>query len=245
MKTRIRHIVGCLWVLLLVQCQKNENSLPAANDGVLKFGITHSVDGQKLLFDTLLYKNATGTAYCVSLLHYYISDITLSNNSGEQWKNDLIFYIDASASLTECMLRGVPAGKYTQLSFNIGLSEKQNKDGYLPSTLENLNMAWPTIMGGGYHCLKLEGYYSDSNNNKLGYAVHLGSPVAFVRQEPIPVNITIAKGNTTTLNLTMNLNEWFTRPERYDFILDGNYSMSDTILMKLIRNNGKDVFSIH
>jgi hypothetical protein len=44
----------------------------------------------------------------------------------------------------------------------------------LSTTLDNLNMAWPTAMGGGYHFLKMEGHYLDSLNTNQGYAIHIG-----------------------------------------------------------------------
>lgn len=245
MKTKIYHIVWVVIVLFFAQCQKDENISHEAKTGALQLRLSHSVDGQPLQFDTLLYKNASGTMYSVSQLHYYISDIIFSKNGGEQWKSDSIFYIDASQKISERTLLSVPDGKYTQMTFNIGLSEKHNKDGHLPGTLENLNMAWPTVMGGGYHFMKLEGYYADSSGSQFGYAMHLGTNAALTQHNPIVMSITITAGNTSTLNLSMNLNEWFTHPSRYDFKLDGNYTMSDTTLIKLISNNGKDVFSIH
>lgn len=245
MKPYMHTLFYTLLVLLFIQCQKKEVLAPEVNTGIMKLIISHSVDAKPMQFDTLLYKNASGTKYSVSKLQYYISDIALSNNKGEQWKSDSLFYIDASQEISERILLSVPHGNYTQLTFNIGLSAKHNKDGHLPNTPENLNMAWPTVMGGGYHFMKLEGYYVGSSGSQFGYAMHLGTNAALTQHNPIVKNITIAAGNTSTLNLSMNINEWFTHPNRYDFILDGNYTMSDTTLIKLISKNGKDVFTIY
>ena len=51
--------------------------------------------------------------------------------------------------------------------------------------------------------------------------------------------------SSNTINLEMNISEWFKNPYVYDFNVDGNYSMSDsTALIKLLQN-GYDVFTMN
>ncbi len=239
-------ILFVTFVLLFSYCRKHEETekMPAVEKGALVMGITHSVDEEIISFDSVFYQNINGFRYNISRLQYYLSSVSLTKDNGERYIADSIFYIDAKQTNPIIQLSGIPAGYYTQLSFCIGIKEANNKSGGLPATGENLNMAWPDAMGGGYHFLKLEGHFLDSQSNESGYAVHLGTNPMLVSHIPVKCFISVAGGKTATINLDMNVNEWFTNPYNYDFIKDGNYTMSDNELMKLISNNGKDVFKL-
>jgi hypothetical protein len=102
-------------------------------------------------------------------------------------------------------------------------------------------MAWPDMMGGGYHFMKLEGSYVDSTGT-YGYAMHVGKNAYLV-------NCTMSHhfDLNTGLNakeLVMNVNEWFKNPAIYDFNVDGNYSMGVMAAMTKLKNNGTDIFTI-
>ena len=45
----------------------------------------------------------------------------------------------------------VPAGDYVALAFTFGLDEEDNLTGGLPNQVEYNGMAWPDVLGGGYH----------------------------------------------------------------------------------------------
>lgn len=91
-------------------------------------------------------------------------------------------------------------------------------------------MEWPQLMGGGYHFLKLEGNYID-NSATYGYAMHLGTNNCLI---PIKLfsPIHISNDAKTKLKLKMNINEWFKNPHLFDFNLDANNIMGDSINMK-------------
>ncbi len=135
----------------------------------------------------------------------------------------------------------IPVGIYSSVTFYIGLDSLTNKTGILPNSLENINMAWPDMMGGGYHFMKMEGHFLDSTNTINGYAMHLG-------KNPNLVTININKQINLKINqekkLIMNINEWYKHPLIYDFNVDGNYSMSVMSAMMKLSKNGKDVFTI-
>lgn len=104
-------------------------------------------------------------------------------------------------------------------------------------------MAWPDAMGGGYHFMKMEGYFLDKSGlNKNGYAMHLGNNFNLIKVDiNIPISIT---GETQNKTLTMNINEWYKNPSFYDFEIDGNYSMGVPNAMSKLAQNGKDVFTV-
>ena len=89
--------------------------------------------------------------------------------------------------------------------------------------------------------MKFEGHFTSGSGQTDGFAIHLGTDVSLV-------NIDIdqlfeAKDQTTTLNLSMNLNEWFANPSTLD--LDSlSYTMGNASGMSLVATNGSDVFTI-
>lgn len=237
-----------LWPLLVLlmasSCEKNDRD-NSFQTGTVTLSVIHKLDQAPLQFDTMLYQNAAGNPFSVSRLYYYISGISFYNQDRLMYRSTDIFYIDAARSENKMLLKGVPATEYTSVTLLIGLAADTNKTGTLPDLIENLNMAWPDEMGGGYHFMKLEGHYLNTSNVKKGFTVHLGTNPALVRHQPISKTFTVAVGQNAALNLEMNIKEWFVNPYAYNFNTDGNYTMGVASLMQLISNNGKDVFTLH
>ena len=101
-------------------------------------------------------------------------------------------------------------------------------------------MAWPDVMGGGYHFLKLEGHYK-KDSLLAGYAMHIGQN-GFRVSVGLHCNLILPQNGDADFNMTMNVNEWFKNPNIYNFNTDGVFTMGDTILMKKLLQNGADVF---
>ncbi len=237
-------LVTIIGLSVLTACKKdNEDPIPvtpAENSILLNLG--HEVDGQSLLFDTLIYTNDAGSQYGVSRLWYYLSQVSLIRPDSSTLLIKNYQFIDAATSSTNQMLvSGIPAGTYIGLKFNIGLDSAQNITGGLPITVENLNMEWPVQMGGGYHFMKFEGHASDTAGD-YGFAMHLGLNAYLVSCVAYG-EIQITSGEKE-VNMVMNLNEWFRNPDVYDFNVDGNYSMGVMSAMVKLKQNGADVFSI-
>lgn len=241
MKTKLKYSLALIGTLLLFSCKKDkEEVLPEYTS--LKINFSHSIDSLPLIFDSLIYTNDAGELYAISKLEYYISNITFYRSYGSVYKTNEIIYLNAdNPSANSIVLESVPIGGYSYITFNIGLDASHNISYNLPNTSENIDMAWPEMMGGGYHFMKIEGHYF-SNSSTFGYAVHLGKNVNLVSctiDEEFVVNSSNAE-----LEFNMNINEWYRTPQQYSFITDGNYTMSDSLLMAKIKNNGADAFSL-
>lgn len=228
--------------LLLFNCSRNEITPPGSATASLT--IAHEVDGDALAFDQLRYENDAGTKFSVSRLEYYISDIRLLSSDDQVYAHQDIVYVNAQNPETQTIrLEAVPPGNYKSMSFYIGLLPKHNCSRCLPATLENLNMAWPDGMGGGYHFLKMEGKYREASSSATaGYAMHSGT-AAGLTEVMIEKDFHISAGGQD-LKLRMNINEWFRNPELYDFNTDGNYIMGDAAKMSKLARNGASVFSL-
>jgi hypothetical protein len=187
------------------------------------------------------YINAAGYSYSVTKLAYYLSEINLIRPDSSRLLIREYLYFDAFSSAGALALKNIPEGSYIGMSFNIGLDSVHNTTDALPANPENIIMQWPDAMGGGYHFLRLEGYFKDAGI-KYGYAMHIGTNACLV---PVKLfkPISIVKDTKTAVNMTMNINEWFRNPNVFDFNTDGNYIMGNETLMKKFAENGRDVFS--
>lgn len=227
----------------LAACKKedgDESATPQSDVGSVTLAVSYKIDSQDLFFDSMCYLNEGGNPYELTGLMYYLSDFTFFRSDGSNYKSDHIQYIDARREVTnEFSINQIPNGVYTSVKFNIGIDSARNIPGGLPAISDNLNMEWPVSMGGGYHFLRLEGYYADSTATP-GFAMHMGRNECLV-QINYEKSLSI-QSNTVSWNLIMNINEWFKNPHTWNFNTDGNYTMGNTTAMIKLAENGKDVF---
>ncbi len=236
MKVRQILTILAVSVLILPGCKKEKET----GDLVLKF--SHHADGFDLVFDSLAFNNPAGYTYSVSHLEYYVSNIEVRGADGIIYSDDEVHLINAQdASTLSITLPKVPLGHIMSVSFLLGLDDRKNATGALPNTMENMNMAWPDPMGGGYHFMKLEGNYLDSLPPTFAYALHLGKTG---NECYCSKNFhTDFSASGQEFDLQMNLNEWFRNPYLYDFAIDGASSMDSDAALHKLAENGNDVFS--
>ena len=239
-RSRFRKIAAVLIVMAVggQGCKKDDESLPASS---VVFHLEYAVDSQSMLFDTLLYLNDAGNRYSINRLEYFLTQIRLVRTDGSEEVIKAYQYVNAADPATNRFsAENIPEGNYIGIRFNIGVDSAHNVTRGLPNNVPNNNMEWPLLMGGGYHFMKLEGHFLDQDT-LYGYALHLGRNENRVEVEIIsPLSFRHEEVNVT---LVMNLNEWFRNPDLYDFTLDGNYSMSDSLAMHKLKRNGADVFT--
>lgn len=244
MKTVFKISLLLITILLFNGCKRDSDIVPDKIDkGIsLKLAINHKVDGVSLIFDSLMYVNNAGNTYEVSRLEYYISNITFHSSTEKDFSPKKIVYVNAQTlSTNNITFDSVPEGQYDYITLNIGIDTVHNISYSLPNTNENINMAWPDYMGGGYHFMKFEGNYVYLSSN-IGFTVHLGQNSSLV--SCIINNPFFVSSSTSEIKLSMNLNEWFRSPILYDFNIDGNATMGDKQARGKIAANGINVFSM-
>ena len=231
---------------LLTSCDKDEPSSPTPAPSVPSTRTTllveHHVDGSPLTFNAIQYTNEAGHEYSVTRLEYYISGIKLITDDCCDVDPMIVGPLYINATLPNSFDLGtLPAATYTSVELYLGLAPEMNVTGALPATLENVNMAWPVPMGGGYHFMKFEGRFLN-NGTPTGYAMHLG------RNDNLslctaPTDFSL-DGTANTLALRFNLNEVFRDPHTYD-LPTGSMSMGSMMLMGLLRDNCTNAFTLH
>lgn len=236
-----------LFVVILIICCLNYLS-SCEKTGVdpqfsyLQIDIEHSIDGAALQFDPIQFVNEAGNSFAITDLKYYLSNISLEAENGELFFDNGIYYLDIRKTKSlSILLDSIKPGTYKNISFDLGIDSLRNLTGYLPNTLDNLNMAWPVPMGGGYHFLKLEGKFIDGIT-PYGFAFHLGKSNAIVHYS-LELDKKLTYWNER-IKLKHNVSEWFKNPLTYDFIIHEPYSMNSDSVMQVIRLNGSDVFSL-
>lgn len=249
--------------MIIHSCSDKETPVEEKNN--LKFIFEHQVDGSQLATNQSIYINEAGNKYEIREIMYFISDVKLFNANGtivniNMW--DDIHYVDSNIPSTFEWNAGenIPAGKYDSIIFTFGIKSSKNKLGLFINPPES-NMAWPDVLGGGYHYLMLNGFWIDTQNVRRSFNFHLGIGQIYknnsgqisdisdfidnsfeVHPEGGPIQIS-GKG-TTTLKIIMNINSWFSSPHTYDHNHFGGAIMQNQEAMKIGCENGKDAFVI-
>lgn len=250
---------------MMTSCKKDEPS--SDQTGRLSFYFHHAIPdtnligGSNILYDTMMYRNAAGNPYLVNEIQYFISDVTLHKNDGSElliddWKD--IHYVDTDLPETWNwqMKDPIPTGTYDSISFTFGISEEKNQSLMFVNPPES-NMFWPEYLGGGYHYLKLNGKWKDTNEVVRPYNFHMGigqiydndgtTIIDFV-QNYFDVTLentkfTVTPGKNIAFTIVMHVNKWFEEPHVFDFNYWGGDIMQKQDAMHVAKENGSNVFT--
>lgn len=211
-------------------CSKIEINLTHSN---LKIQINHLYNHQPIVFDSIQYVTCYQDSVSFTRLEYIISNIKFYSK-GTMFLYKHSFYLNPKG-WNNFTIDSIPCGEYDSLSFSIG-------DNHPYDSLDiNINtMIWPMMMGGGFHFLKLEGYYKH-NSVPIGFALHTGGNTLQPIYKTLQVHLSIRKTNHT-LTLYHNVDKWIDGTICYK-VSNSNYSMGVDSLMHIINTNGKDVIS--
>lgn len=227
--------------------------------GTFKLTFQHYVDGNPLIRDSMMYVNAAENPYEITEIMYFISRVKLYNHNGNVVELNAaspFHYVnpDYPETLSWESIEEAPEGTYDSITFIFGLKADDNLSNRFVNAPEN-NMAWPEILGGGYHYMMMNGFYLDFEGNKKTNNFHLGtgqiingSDTTFVDNSftvtPHGSPFNISWGSLTTGVLTMNIESWFETPVVYDFNVWGGAIMQKQAAMETACKNGKDAFTI-
>ncbi len=251
-------------ILFFSGCKKpNDHSEEETGKIVITF--THYNEGMPQEYDTMKYVNAAGNHYLVSEIQYFISDVKLHRSDGsmqllDQWED--IHYVDTDLENTQTwqVYDPVEPGEYESISFTFGICEEKNQSLMFLNPPER-DMFWPEYLGGGYHYMKLNGKWLAADGMVKPFNFHLGigqvyaggvidpdSITGFIQnyfEVELPnSSFTVSPGKTKSVEIRMNVENWFQHPHVYDHNEWGGDIMQKQDAMKLGCENGKeDVFS--
>lgn len=251
--SRFSHYVLVSAVFLscaFISCRKENDKIN------LSVEFTHSVGNKIFIKDSLQYINTAGNHYEVNELQYFISDIVLHQQDGNNvaiQADSGIHYVDIDipGSLLWNFDQQIPKGNYTSVSFTFGMNEAKNKTGRFVNPPER-DMFWPDIMGGGYHYMKMNGQWKDTLNQLSPFNFHMGPGMKEggmgVIQNYFTVQVPNSGFNITSdanhrLILNMDIASWFNTPNLWDWNVIGGQIMQNQWAMEMAGENGADAFS--
>ena len=254
MKPRLLVIV---LVLLAVACTKPKEKAE------ISLNLGYEVNGKPLVTDTLYYENEAGNQFLITEIQWFLSNIELKNEVGD-WimlhqpgladtlDISRVYYIDTDIPESQTLHSSpVEVGHYTAIRFTFGLDESDNQTGLFTDPPES-EMFWPDMLGGGYHYMKLNGKYLNTEGHLAPLAIHLGigqneDCTEFYQNYfivELPIDFTVKANTENQLDLTMVIDNWFRNPHTIDFNEYGSHIMQNQSAQRLLNGNGKDVFRI-
>jgi hypothetical protein len=251
-----------IMVCALVACKNDDdNNAPPVS---VNFNFTHNWDGTAIDnadFANTTFTNAFGTPQKISKLVYLISDITFTDATGTDYDAGDYNLIDAREGTNTVFTPEIeiPAGEYL-VSFTFGFDNEDNdKEGGYPD-LNSSDGGWgvPSPLGGGYHYMRLEGTFEDTQGATQTYQYHT---IRANRHSSLPPGpgtleettdtsfvvplgaITIAEG--TSINVAMNIAQWFKNPNVWNLNENSTVMMPKYDLQINMNENGSSsVFSL-
>lgn len=248
-----RFLIG-ICVLMLWSCSSDNDEL--AKQATVKLNFTFNWDGTAVTSADLSktkYTNLKGTELSIDRLRYLLSRITITNSAASAHTFDGYRLVDLSnaESLTYTLPEKIIEGSYT-LSFVFGFNNEDNKNG----VYKDLNTAtWnvPGALGGGYHFMQFDGKYTNTSNQQAGFNYHAIRAVdnsdpnnlkfenTFFTVDLGSITIT----NDATIEIKMNIAEWFKNPNEWDLNVYNTMLMPNIQAQRLMFANGQSgVFSL-
>lgn len=251
MNGRIKLRVICLLALFATACGNKDKQ------GNVNLEFSFSVDGETLQQNQMIYTNASGNQYEVDEVKFFISDLVFYASGGRRTIIDKkCHYVDADIEHTQTwqIAEPMPIGQYDSIRFIFGLSQERNLTNAFVNPPET-NMAWPEVLGGGYHYLQINGKWNGVEG-VTPFNLHTGiskitSPDSIVRfvhnffYVTLPARqLTVEEKETATITLDMNINNWFANPNNFDLNYWGGAIMENPAAQTMLKQNGKDVFTL-
>jgi len=246
---------------VLIGCTKD--TLDHLVPGNLTLNFKHLVKGNPAMYNQMIYKNAAGNTYELTNIQWFISDVAFLDTSGNvipTSAKNWIHYVDTDLPETQSWtIEDIKPGDYKGIIFVFGMKGEKNIPNMFSNPPES-NMFWPDMMGGdfgGYHYMKLNGFWLDPAGERTPFNCHLGVGQIYDANDSITgyvqnwfevflpnSSFKIAGNETINADLNMNIESWFETPFNFDFNVYGGTIMMNQEAMGKIRDNGNDVFTI-
>jgi len=201
MKTFNIIILSTLFALFFTACKQNDEVAPAGEVGemILKFdNVVGNVDLQLNDKGSTVYPytTASGQMFNLTEMGYYISKVQLIAEDGTVHEDEMNvsanadevkgYYqiLESNTSSQFVTLKNIPAGKYSKVSFTIGISEDGVQEGAAGGILDPAEGAWFWNWNAGYIGFLMEGASPKSSQKEVqgdgwkifanSFALHVG-----------------------------------------------------------------------
>ena len=242
-----------LIILLITAMQCTDYDDITSPNAEISFKFIHTWENTPLdhsNLNTTLLSTENGEVINISRIRYLISKFELTDENGNSFVLDGYKLIDLSQPSTynfSPINNTIPNGTYT-LKWIWGFNEADNIDGAYPD-LNIANWNWPEMLGGGYHFLQLDGTYNTDTSAPNPFNFHHGtarvSTNVFEQNfAEIVLNTAVVVSGNTTINIKMDVSEFFKNPHTWDLNVMNINLMPNYTAQKMIMDNVDSVFSI-
>lgn len=180
---------------------------------------TNVVGNKSLALGELVnYTAPNGDDYTVSVYNYYISNIVLTDENGNQFIEQESYHLVMAdkAESQSITINNVPSARYSSISFVIGVDSLRNISGAQSGDLDpkySMFWSWST----GYIMAKMEGKSSKSTSpgNSLSFHIAGFKGVNNVLQKiklDLPQKANITTSASPKVHIHSDLNTWFAAP---------------------------------
>jgi hypothetical protein len=240
--------LSIIFSVFLFSCEEEEQTV--LENAQISFQFKHYYKSQVLEIradNNLIYTTETQNNWNVKSLKYYVSKIIVYKDSGESYDVNMYKFINLSETnsiISDYILKDIPDGRYTKISFIFGIDSARNLSFALENNTENNSMEWPSQLGGGYHIMMMDGVFLNNQNQLSGYGIHLGKQGNQVKLE-FPIEYTAKAGAKATIQLNMNVDQWLDGFNKINLNDGYGYIMENDAKQLLFKQNAtSSVFSI-
>lgn len=235
-----------LLALMFTACKKEENN-EEAEKFQPKFEIEHKIGSEELKTDSTWYAHPAGHQYRVTKLEYFISDVVLIGSNGVEYViTDAPHLVDIENQATYSFTTDLEVDEFTVTGVRLtfGIDSVDNTSNSLTS-IEEQEMAWPAMMGGGYHYMKFEGVYDSLETSTLkNFKTHTGPTGGRSNEIDIEVSGNWTITSSSTIVFSLDFNEFYQNPEGYNFDTYGMAIMGNQTAQTKLKMNGSDILSV-
>lgn len=242
--------------LAVFACDNDDETNTTPEPAAIEFNFTQNFGSQdnevvENDLNTTVYTNANGEDLTISRLRYLISNIAFVNSANERTEIDGYYFKSITSDPSEdisTLTTGVELepGTYT-LSFTYGFIESDNGEGVHPA-LNQASWNWPTMLGGGYHFLQMDGLYNVDTDAPAPFNFHNGTArpeegVFEANHLDFAFNNIVIDGDKT-ITFTMDIAEWFVNPNTWDLNELDTPLMPNYMAQIMMNENAGTVFSV-
>lgn len=215
---RSLYLFGLLLVVIFIALKMGKN---VVKTGKVELQFENLVDGKPLKLNIEQYKNAHGDDFTVSAFKYYISNISLVQQSGKKVIVPESYYLldQEKPNSLQLELRSIPPGDYKSISFIIGVDSLRNLKGVQKGALDpahKMYWSWKT----GYIFLKLTGVSPKSPDGKIHFDIGgIKSETNTIRWQELtfPEILHVSSKKTSKVTINADVAQLFKGKEMIDF----------------------------
>jgi hypothetical protein len=235
-------------IIFFLSCNDNKECCVNFEPVNITLKFTQNWDGVPVTsadFNNFKFTSQNGESISINRLRYVLSNISVGNTI----KNHQLVNIGENTG-SELTFEQIPQGS-NFLKFTFGFADPDNKDGEYQD-LNSVSFNVPAMLGGGYHYMQFDGKYKDTINQDANFNYHAIRAVD--RKDPSNLILqdtsfefdigTFSFEKNTTVEIKMNIAEWFKNPNSWDLNVLNTILMPNFDAQKMISDNGKNVFSL-